>query len=92
MSLLNRQSCIAWLLIVLVSYTAFSVHVATHATGGQGNCELCTGNGNPAHAVPVSAFALQAPTGFTPQTEYLQSVQAAIPAVHYRQRAPPRIG
>ena len=91
MLFVNRRRCIALLLIIIVSHTAFSVHVATHAIGNQTGCEPCAGHGNPAHAVPVSTCALQLPADVTLEADRAQSAQFATLVAHYRQRAPPHI-
>jgi len=90
MSPVNRHRCIALLLLIVVSHTAFSAHIATHVTGDQSSCELCTGHGNPSHAIPMSAFGLQPPVAFILEAERVHSAESALRVLYYRQRAPPR--
>lgn len=88
---LHRRRWIALLLIVMISYTAFSVHVSTHAPDDQTSCELCTGYGSQPHAVSDPASSLKEPARFifVPQPA-LAAISTTL-VVHYRQRAPPPV-
>ncbi|MCB1845617.1 MAG: hypothetical protein KDI09_21785 [Halioglobus sp.] len=84
-----RQFGFAILIAVTVSIAVLDVHVASHATGDLQTCDLCSGQGNPAHALPP-AIAQLAP----PQSVLIVSVEtfvADIPAIRRvaQQRAPP---
>jgi len=85
----NRHRYITLLLTVFISYMAFSLHLVTHSTGNQNSCELCSGHGNPAHAIPVSTQTLQPPATFELVIEPVRPIQTVAPSTHYRQRAPP---
>jgi hypothetical protein len=88
---LGRQSCIALLIIVIISLASMSVHVATHASADQQACELCSGHGNPSHAIPVAAIVFaETATALLAGTELLISHDAPR-LFSYQQRGPPLV-
>ncbi|MEQ8205056.1 MAG: hypothetical protein RIA65_02690, partial [Woeseia sp.] len=49
-----RQFALSLLVIVTVSIAALGVHAVSHDSGDRQTCEFCSGQGNPAHAIPPS--------------------------------------
>ena len=89
MSFMSRNRCIALLLAVVVSHMALSAHVATHATDIQGSCEMCTGHGDPSHAVPPSVSSFDPGPNFLERVTLAQSHESTAAVFEIRQRGPP---
>lgn len=86
----NRHFCTAVLLIVLLSGIALSLHAATHFPTELANCELCTGQANPSHAIPPSHSQFHAtPAAVEFRTVYSARLPANTDLFPYHQRAPP---
>jgi hypothetical protein len=89
MVLFTRQSCIAVLLILLVSHAAVTLHVSTHVSIGQASCDYCEGYSTHSHAI------VPATDEFRPSAALSFELPAILPLVgatarhSYRQRAPP---
>jgi hypothetical protein len=87
----HRFLNVALLVLLLLSLTTVSVHVATHASADLQSCDLCSGHADPSHAIPVADTLVLPPATFL--------VPAATPALapassrerYYHQRAPPDI-
>ena len=89
MLLLNRQGCLALLLVLLISDTALMAHVTTHMTVDQPSCEFCAGHGNPAHSIPPASIELLLPAAREISTDYTRAVARVAEPITYRERAPP---
>jgi hypothetical protein len=89
MLLARRYRSLALLLIIVISYAAFSAHAVTHTTGDLSGCELCAGHGDPTHAIPVSPQGLSAPVSAYFVTVRNSATRAVAVPVYYHQRAPP---
>jgi len=77
------------LLLIVVSYAAFSVHTTIHTTDDLGGCELCAGHGDPSYAIPASPVIPDVPVANFVITEIESTTRSASLLVHYHQRAPP---
>ena len=89
MSFINKKTCIALLLALVVGHMALSAHVATHATDIQGSCEMCTGHGDPSHAVPPSVSSLDPGPNFLERVTLAQTQESTAAVFEIRQRGPP---
>ena len=81
-----RHFALALLIAVAVSVTALGMHVASHETGDLQTCELCSGQGSPAHAIPPSIVQFGPPqlTYFVREPALIMDIRAV------RMRAQPR--
>jgi hypothetical protein len=86
---INRQSCLALLLLLLLGHAALTLHTTAHPFVDQTDCEFCSGHANPAHAIPVSAVALLSPSAFELDFNRITNVTCVAGIVLYRERAPP---
>lgn len=74
---------------LLLSHAVLALHVSTHMAVDQVNCEFCSGEANPSHAVtPAIAGAVPAGAQSLPIDSHTPSPASAIEP-GYRQRAPP---
>ena len=79
----------ALLVVVLLGFTALTLHTSIHAQPDQPSCELCGGHVNPGHAIaavtetPVLMPAAAVLVWFPQQTAPSE------PFTSYHQRAPP---
>jgi len=89
--LMKRQSCIAVLLLLLLSHAALTMHVSTHASVDQTKCSFCGGHADPTHAVTYSPAEFAAPVtaAFVELTAKWLFFTAHVPA--FRQRGPPAL-
>lgn len=86
----TRNQWLLVLLVILISHAALTIHSGTHLTLEKQGCELCTQQGNLAHAVPPDASASFDFNHLAPQTPTAASVTASEARITHRQRAPPR--
>jgi hypothetical protein len=91
MMLINRQYCIAVLLILLLSHAALTVHVSTHVPNDQTNCDYCAGHADPGHAISHFFDELPPSTALSFVALAAASVPHATTFLTYRQRAPPTL-
>lgn len=77
--------------MLVISHAAFSAHVATHSSVDQQSCELCTGQANPSHAIPPSAFVFQSSAGGDSAESVLHVGHSAATLIPFHQRGPPRL-
>ena len=86
----NRHRCYALLLILMISYAAFSLHITTHISADLVSCELCVGHASPFSLLPVAASQLlvAAPI-FRIASIPLQAAAQTADVLAYHQRAPP---
>ena len=89
MSIVNRSSFIALLLVIIVGHVVLSAHVATHAADFQGGCELCTGHGDPSHAIPQSINSFEPEPKFSEPATLVEFDFFEAPFFDPRQRGPP---
>ena len=87
--LINRQNCLALLLLLLFGHAALTLHTTTHTFVDQTNCEYCSGHANPAHAIPVSATAPLSPNVFEFDFPHASRATRVAEFTLYRERAPP---
>jgi hypothetical protein len=86
---INRQNCLALLLLLLLSHAALTLHTTMHTFVDQTDCEFCSGHANPAHAIPVSAADLLSPNTFELSFHYGVRAPRVAQLTLYRERAPP---
>jgi hypothetical protein len=86
---INRNNCLALLLLLLISHVAMTLHTTAHVPVDQTSCELCAGHGNPAHAIPPSTPDLLPPLAYETGPDYSAPVLRLAKLISYRQRAPP---
>ena len=86
----TRNQWLLVLLVVLISHAALTIHSGTHLVLDKQGCELCTQQGNLAHAVPPAVSSSFDFTRFTPPAPSIASVPSSAGLVPYHQRAPPR--
>jgi hypothetical protein len=89
MARLSRQTCLAVLLLLLLSHAAMTLHIATHISADRSNCEYCAGNVNPAHAIAVTVAELPWLTADAIDVERGAPTSRIIRPFHYQERAPP---
>lgn len=81
----------ALLLVLLLGFTAATLHVSMHLLSDQQNCEFCSGHANPMHAMaPASVPPILAPTEEL-AVEFVARLHSSQSYTSYRQRAPPRL-
>jgi hypothetical protein len=91
MARLGRQTCLAVLLLLLLSHAAMTLHVTTHAGIDRSNCEYCSGSVNPAHALASSATELPWLAAAGIAVERVTTALRVVRPMHYRERAPPAV-
>jgi hypothetical protein len=89
MRLLKAHRCRALLLVLLLGFTALTLHASMHTQPDQQSCELCSGHAKPSHAVapaaqtPIRGSSVTFKVWFHPQIPQSEAFTS------YRQRAPP---
>jgi len=86
---INRQNCLALLILLLLGHAALTLHTTTHTYVDQTGCEYCSGNANPAHAIPVSATPPLSPNVFEFNFHHATRATRVAEFTLYRERAPP---
>jgi len=86
---INRQNCLALLLLLLVGHAALTLHTTTHTFGDQTDCEYCSGHANLAHAIPVSEASVLPPSAFEFDFHHTTRATRVAEFTLYRGRAPP---
>ena len=86
---INRQDCIALLLMLLISHAAMTFHVTTHNFVNQTSCKSCVGHANPAHAIPPSTTESPRPFPYEFGTDSAPPITQVAEPHFYRERAPP---
>jgi hypothetical protein len=86
---INRQDCIALLLMLLISHAALTFHVTTHNFVDQTSCKFCSGHADPAHAIPPSTSKSLRPIPHRVSVENTSHIARAAEPKSYRERAPP---
>ena len=86
----NRHRCYALLLILLISYAAFSLHITTHISADLVNCDLCVGHASPFSLLPVAVSQLLVVAPIFRIAIYpLPAATKTAEVLPYHQRAPP---
>ncbi|MDH4109881.1 MAG: hypothetical protein OEW35_16470 [Gammaproteobacteria bacterium] len=91
MPLISRRFCLTLLATLLLAHAAFVVHGAAHTYADSQGCELCTGHGNPSHAVPVSTPVVRAKETAGFERLLGESIDAEATSFPCRQRGPPAV-
>jgi hypothetical protein len=86
---INRQNCIAILLILLLSHAALTLHVSTHIPVDQNNCDYCAGHADPGHAIAPAIARIPLSNSQDSVVPVAALLSQAKPFHSYRQRAPP---
>jgi hypothetical protein len=89
MNFLGRRSCVALVLLLLLSHAALTLHITTHIPVDQTTCEYCAGHANPAHALVAPQIELPRVDAEAANSEHGTIVPRVARPVHYRERAPP---
>jgi len=86
---INRQNCLALLLLLLVGHAALTLHTTTHNFADQTGCEYCSGHANPAHAIPVPEASALPASAFEFDFNHMTRETRVAGFTLYRERAPP---
>lgn len=85
----NRNVCLALVLLLLLGHATLTLHVTTHIPVDPTSCEYCAGHGNPGHAIPSSTIEWSPPFLVASGSGYRAPVTRTPEIFSYRQRAPP---
>jgi hypothetical protein len=81
--------CRALLVVLLLGFTALTLHTRIHAQPDQQTCEICSGHFNPSHAIaPAPPIAILG-SGPDFATRFVPQYHESEPFTFYRPRAPP---
>lgn len=86
---LQSHQCRALLLVLLLGFTALTVHASMHTQPDQQSCELCGGHAKPSHAVEPAAQEPSRESSVSFVIWFLQQSSPTESVTAYRQRAPP---
>jgi len=86
---INRQNCIAVLLIVLLSHAALTFHVSTHVPADQSNCDYCGGHTDPTQADVSQQTQVLPSTKVRFDIPAVATIRRSTSFIPFQQRAPP---
>jgi hypothetical protein len=89
MSRFRAYRCRTLLVLVLLGFTAATLHISMHVSADPQSCQLCGGHFSPAHAVaPTNPLPVLAPA-VAVTAAFVLRLHSSRPFVAYRERAPP---